>query len=140
MDDGTTIDVTITDMTNPCVFFKAADFGLGLTELELSNPDGTLTGPPGVQDRLAGLRLRTMFLAYKSRRSMTGSSMAAITRCRSGASTLVAGTSAYIHAARTSANASEPCKVNTSSSRALGRRNHAKLMKAALAATVLRVA
>ena len=29
MDDGTTIDVTITDMTNPCVFFKAADFGLG---------------------------------------------------------------------------------------------------------------
>ena len=31
MDDGTTIDVTITDMTNPCVFFKAADFGIGLT-------------------------------------------------------------------------------------------------------------
>ena len=30
MDDGTTIDVTITDMVNPCVFFKAADFGIGL--------------------------------------------------------------------------------------------------------------
>ena len=52
MDDGTSVDVTTTDMTNPCVFFKPADFGLGLTGLELSNPDGTLTGSPGVQDRL----------------------------------------------------------------------------------------
>jgi hypothetical protein len=47
MDDGTTIDVTITDMVNPCVFFKAADFGLGLTGLELPNPDWSLKGPPG---------------------------------------------------------------------------------------------
>jgi 2-methylaconitate cis-trans-isomerase PrpF len=62
MDDGTTIDVTITDMTNPCVFFKAADFGLSLTGLELSNPDGTLIGPPGVQDRLAELRLKASHL------------------------------------------------------------------------------
>ena len=68
---------------------------------------------------------RTMFLVYSSRRSRTGSSMAAITRCRSGASTLVAGTSAYIQAARTSAKASEPCRVNTSSSRALGSKNQA---------------
>jgi len=62
MDDGTTIDVTITDMVNPCVFFKAADFGLGLTGLELSNPDGKLTGPHGVQDRLAELRLKASHL------------------------------------------------------------------------------
>jgi hypothetical protein len=53
---------------------------------------------------------------------------------------LVAGTSEYIHAARTSANASEPCRVNVSSFRAVGRKNHAKLMKAPLAATVLTVA
>src|ERR1039457_6553406 len=46
MDDGTTIDVTITDVVNPCVFFKAADFGLGLTGLELPNPDWSLKGPP----------------------------------------------------------------------------------------------
>ena len=52
-----------------------------------------------------------------------GSSNAAIIRCRSGASTLVAGTSEYIHAARTSANASEPCSVNTSAFRAAGRPN-----------------
>ena len=58
MDDRTTIDVTITDMVNPCVFFKAADFGLGLTGLELPNPDWSLKGPPGAQDRLAELRLK----------------------------------------------------------------------------------
>ena len=62
-----------------------------------------------------------------------------ITRCRSGASTLVAGTSEYIHAARTSANASVPCNVNSSPFRPLGRKNQAKLMKAPLAATVLTV-
>jgi hypothetical protein len=70
---------------------------------------------------------------------MTGSSMAAITRWRSGASTLVAGTSEYIQAARTSAKASVPCRVNTSSFRARGRKNHAEHMKTPLAATVLRV-
>ena len=58
MDDRTTIDVTITDMVNPCVFFKAADFGLGLTGLELPNPDWSLKGPPGAQSRLAELRLK----------------------------------------------------------------------------------
>ena len=62
MDDGTTIDVTITDMTNPCVFFKAEDFGIGLTGLELPNPDGTLKGPPGIQKRLAELRLKASHL------------------------------------------------------------------------------
>jgi len=31
MDDGTTVDVTITDMTNPCVLFNAAQFGIGVT-------------------------------------------------------------------------------------------------------------
>jgi 2-methylaconitate isomerase len=62
MDDGTTIDVTITDMVNPCVFFKAADFGLGLTGLELPNPDWSLKGPPGAQKRLAELRLKVSHL------------------------------------------------------------------------------
>jgi 2-methylaconitate isomerase len=62
MDDGTTIDVTITDMVNPCAFFKAADFGLGLTGLELPNPDWSLKGPPGAQERLAELRLKVSHL------------------------------------------------------------------------------
>ena len=62
MDDGTTIDVTITDMTNPCVFFKAEDFGIGLTGLELPNPDWSLRGPPGAQKRLAELRLKASHL------------------------------------------------------------------------------
>jgi 2-methylaconitate cis-trans-isomerase PrpF len=62
MDDGSKVAVTITDMTNPCVFFKAADFGIGLTGLELPNPDGTLKGPPGVQKRLAELRLKASHL------------------------------------------------------------------------------
>jgi len=62
MDDGTTIDVTITDMVNPCGFFKAADFGLGLTGLELPNPDWSLKGPPGAQKRLAELRLKISHL------------------------------------------------------------------------------
>jgi 2-methylaconitate cis-trans-isomerase PrpF len=39
IDDGTTIDVTITDMVNPCAFVEAADFGIGLTGLALPNPD-----------------------------------------------------------------------------------------------------
>src|ERR1022692_1882753 len=82
---------------------------------------------------------RTMFLAYRSLRSRTGSSIAAMTRYRSGPSTLVAGTSEYVHAARTSANASEPCRVNTLSFRLLGRKDHAELMRAPLAATVMRV-
>ncbi len=62
MDDGTTIDVTITDMVNPCVFFKAKDFGLGLTGLELPNPDWSLKGPPGARKRLAELRLKASHL------------------------------------------------------------------------------
>ena len=53
---------------------------------------------------------------------------------------MVAGTSEYIHAARTSANASEPCKVNVSSFRPRGSKNHATLMNTPLAATVLTVA
>jgi hypothetical protein len=53
MDDGTTIDVTITDVVNPCVFFKAADFGLGLTGLELPNPDWSLKGPPGATSTMS---------------------------------------------------------------------------------------
>jgi hypothetical protein len=62
MDDGTTVDVTITDMTNPCVFFNAAQFGIGVTGLELPNPDGSLTGPPGMEKRLAELRLKASHL------------------------------------------------------------------------------
>jgi 2-methylaconitate cis-trans-isomerase PrpF len=53
MEDGTTIDVKITDMVNPCVFFKAPYFGLGLTGLDIPNPGWPLNGPPGAQDRLA---------------------------------------------------------------------------------------
>ena len=62
MDDGTAIDVTITDMVNPCVFFKAADFGIGLTGLELPNPNWSLKGPPGIHDRIAELRLKASHL------------------------------------------------------------------------------
>src|ERR1022692_2580419 len=81
----------------------------------------------------------TMFLAYRSLLSMTGSSIAAVTRCGSEPSTLVAGTSEYIHVARTRANASEPCRVNTSPFSPFGRKNHAELISAALAATVMTV-
>ena len=81
---------------------------------------------------------RTMFLAYKSRRNVAGWSAAAITRLASGPRTLVAGTSEYIHAARTSAKASVPCRVKTLSLRPVGRKNQAEHMRAALAATVMR--
>jgi 2-methylaconitate cis-trans-isomerase PrpF len=42
MDNGTSVEVTIMDMVNPCGFFDARSFGLGSTGLELPNPDGSL--------------------------------------------------------------------------------------------------
>ena len=80
---------------------------------------------------------RTMFLAYSNRRNITGSSIAAMTLRASGPSTLVAGTSEYIQAASTSAKASGPCNVNTSSRNARGRKNQAEVMRAPLTATVI---
>jgi 2-methylaconitate isomerase len=58
MDDGTSIDVTIMDMVNPCGFFNAKDIGLGCTGLELPNPDNSLTGPPGLGSRVGELRAK----------------------------------------------------------------------------------
>ncbi len=73
MDDGTTIDVTITDMVNPCVFFNAADFGIGLTGFEIPNPDWSLKGPPGAQKRLAELRLKASHLMGWTKMTAEGS-------------------------------------------------------------------
>ena len=58
MSDGSTIDVTVVDMVNICGFFRAADFGIGCTGLELPSPDGTIIEPPGMLARLTELRLR----------------------------------------------------------------------------------
>ena len=58
MTDGSTIDVTVVDMVNICGFFRAADFGIGCTGLELPSPDGTIIEPPGMLARLTELRLR----------------------------------------------------------------------------------
>jgi 2-methylaconitate cis-trans-isomerase PrpF len=71
MNDGTTIDVTVVDMVNPCVFFNAGDFGIGYTGLELPNPDNTLTGPPGIGDRLAELRAKASRLLGASWKDQT---------------------------------------------------------------------
>ena len=57
----------------------------------------------------------------------------------SGPRMLVAGTSEYIHAARTRANASVPCRVNTLSLMPAGRNTHAELMSAPFTATVMRL-
>ncbi|MEZ5114958.1 MAG: PrpF domain-containing protein [Candidatus Nanopelagicales bacterium] len=58
MDDGSTIDVTIMDMVNVCGFFRADQFGIGCTGLELPAPDGTIIAPPGMLARLTELRLK----------------------------------------------------------------------------------
>lgn len=58
MSDGSTIDVTIVDMVNICGFFRAKDFGIGCTGLELPDADGTIVQPPGMLSRLTELRLR----------------------------------------------------------------------------------
>jgi len=57
MDDGSSVDVTILDMANLCVFFDATSFGIGCTGLELPSPDGTVTAPPGMEERITELRL-----------------------------------------------------------------------------------
>jgi len=56
--DGTSVDVTVVDMVNICGFFRAADFGLGCTGLELPAPDGSIVRPAGMLSRLTELRLK----------------------------------------------------------------------------------
>ena len=58
LSDGSSIAVTVVDMVNICGFFRAADFGLGCTGLELPAPDGSIVEPPGMLPRLTELRLR----------------------------------------------------------------------------------
>ena len=58
LSDGSTVDVTIMDMVNICGFFRAEQFGLGCTGLELPAPDGSITHPPGMLKRLTELRLK----------------------------------------------------------------------------------
>ena len=62
--------------------------------------------------------------------------MAATTRSASGPRTLVEGTSEYIHAASTRANARVPCTVKSLSRSTAGRKNQAELIRAPLTATV----
>ncbi len=62
MDDGTSVNVTIVDMVNPCGFFDARTFGLGYAGLELPNPDNTLSEPPGMLGRMEELRMRIAHL------------------------------------------------------------------------------
>src|SRR5664279_4679311 len=81
---------------------------------------------------------RKMPLADNNLRRATGSSIAAVTRRESGPSRLVAGTSEYIHAARTRAKANVPCSVNTLSFSSAGSRNQDELIRAPLTATVTR--
>lgn len=58
LSDGSKIDVTIVDMVNICGFFRAEDFGLGCTGLELPSPTGAVLTPPGMLARLTELRLK----------------------------------------------------------------------------------
>ena len=58
LSDGSTVDVTVMDMANICGFFRAEDFGIGCTGLELPAPDGTIIQPPGMLARLTELRLK----------------------------------------------------------------------------------
>jgi 2-methylaconitate cis-trans-isomerase PrpF len=58
MADGSSIDVTIVDLANLCVFFDPTSFGIGTTGLELPSPDGTVREPPGMEPRVQELRLK----------------------------------------------------------------------------------
>ena len=58
MSDGSSVEVTIVDMVNICGFFRAEDFGLGCTGLELPAPDGSVIEPDGMLARLTELRLK----------------------------------------------------------------------------------
>jgi 2-methylaconitate isomerase len=62
MDDGSSIDVTIVDLANLCVFFDPTSFGIGYTGLELPSPDGTVVAPSGMEQRLTELRLKVVEL------------------------------------------------------------------------------
>jgi 2-methylaconitate isomerase len=62
MDDGSSIDVTIVDLANFCVFFDPTSVGIGYTGLELSSPDGTVRESPGMEQRLQELRLKVVQL------------------------------------------------------------------------------
>jgi len=58
LSDGSRVDVTVVDMVNICGFFRASDFGLGCTGLELPAPDGSIIRPDGMLARLTELRLK----------------------------------------------------------------------------------
>ncbi|WP_051335428.1 PrpF domain-containing protein [Methylocapsa acidiphila] len=58
LSDGGKVDVTIVDMVNICGFFRAEEFGLGCTGLELPSPTGAILTPPGMLARLTELRLK----------------------------------------------------------------------------------
>lgn len=58
LSDGSSVDVTIMDMVNICGFFRAEQFGVGCTGLELPAPDGTVIQPAGMLKRLTELRLK----------------------------------------------------------------------------------
>lgn len=58
LSDGSKVDVTIVDMVNICGFFRAEEFGLGCTGLELPSPTGAVLTPPGMLARLTELRLK----------------------------------------------------------------------------------
>lgn len=58
MDDGISSDVTIVDLANLCAFFDPTSFGIGYTGLELPSPDGTITAPSGMEQRITELRLK----------------------------------------------------------------------------------
>jgi 2-methylaconitate isomerase len=62
MDDGSSVEVSIVDLANLCVFFDPASFGIGYTGLELASADGTVIAPPGMEQRLQELRLKAVKL------------------------------------------------------------------------------
>ena len=78
---------------------------------------------------------RVRFLEYSRRRNAAGSPSAASAHARSGASTLVDGTSEYIQPARTMAKATGPCSVNSQFCQLSGSRNQHPAISSPLTAT-----
>lgn len=58
MDDGSSIDDRDVDIANLCAFFDPTSFGIGYTGLELPSPDGIITAPSGMEQRITELRLK----------------------------------------------------------------------------------
>jgi len=56
MDDGSSVDVTILDMANLCVFFDATSFGIGCTGLELRDQAAPRTPSLREETRTPSLR------------------------------------------------------------------------------------